>query len=651
METSSPPEIVGSSANPVSPREQLSQLFGSYRAEWLREQVFDLFTEPAYFPELKMARPCILVGGRGTGKTTVLRCLSYEGQFALSGRDPSLISSWPYYGVYYRVNTNRVTAFKGLELPSDLWTRVFAHYFNFLMCHLVLRFLGWFEGLCPGKCDLSEQACMDVSLSLNLSPSRTLEELTRSVDAGRVDLEARINNIGDDKDRIRLSLQGAPIDTLLDAVTSLPAFKGKSFFFLIDEYENFEDYQQQVVNTLIKHSGQSYTFKVGVRELGWRQRTTLNSNEQLVTPADYVRIGIADELKDEKFSSFALQVCNSRISKVDLGKKGLPDITECLPGMSENKEAEALGVSPFADTVRSELMKVASKDSRSQIKTMSPLELYFIDFWARGHGCSRLEVWKGYLKQPKRWQTRYDNYKHALLYTIRKRKVGVRKYYAGWSVFVQLAAGNIRYLLELVEQSLLFSLGEEHDLADPVLPEIQTNAAIYVARKNLKDLEGLSVHGSRLTKLLLGLGRIFEVMAQQAEGHAPEVNQFYLIGTDSLSDPPNVQESDADGLLRAAVMHLALLRWSGNKLIDDRATRDYDYMMHPIFAPFFIFSYRKKRKMPISAKELLGLVHQPKSTIARILSRQKRSLDTPLPAQLAFFQEYYGENDAASENS
>jgi len=45
--------------------EQLNSLFGSYRAEWLREQLFDLFTEPNYFPGLTTNRPCVLVGGRG----------------------------------------------------------------------------------------------------------------------------------------------------------------------------------------------------------------------------------------------------------------------------------------------------------------------------------------------------------------------------------------------------------------------------------------------------------------------------------------------------------------------------------------------------------------------------------------------------------
>ncbi len=94
METSNGASMIDRPESTMTPEEQLSQLFGGYRAEWLKEQVFELFTEPSYFPELKTPRPCILIGGRGTGKTTVLRGLSYEGQFALSGNKPEGIKDW-----------------------------------------------------------------------------------------------------------------------------------------------------------------------------------------------------------------------------------------------------------------------------------------------------------------------------------------------------------------------------------------------------------------------------------------------------------------------------------------------------------------------------------------------------------------------------
>src|SRR5271156_973420 len=116
------------------PIEQLGNLIGTFKAEWLRERVFDLFTRPAYFPELETARPCVLVGGRGMGKTTVLRSLSYEGKFALSGRDVTAINDWTYYGFYYRVDPNRVTAFRGADLRPEIWPRLFSHYLNLLLC-------------------------------------------------------------------------------------------------------------------------------------------------------------------------------------------------------------------------------------------------------------------------------------------------------------------------------------------------------------------------------------------------------------------------------------------------------------------------------------------------------------------------------------
>lgn len=63
---------------------QAQNLLGLYRAEWLSSKLFDHFNEPGYFSELKTNRPCVLIGGRGTGKTTVLKGLSYDGQFTLN---------------------------------------------------------------------------------------------------------------------------------------------------------------------------------------------------------------------------------------------------------------------------------------------------------------------------------------------------------------------------------------------------------------------------------------------------------------------------------------------------------------------------------------------------------------------------------------
>lgn len=623
--------------------EQLSELFGSYKAEWLKEHMFDLYTEPSYFPELTTSRPCMLLGGRGTGKTTVLRSMSYEGQFVLQGRNAEQIPNWKYYGLYYRVNTNHVTAFTGPELPVERWKRVFAHYINLVCCDLVVHFLEWYYLLCPQLPVLTSADCRRVTTSLHLPDAGDLANLAARIAEARTQFEAYINNIADDA-VLPLSMQGAPIDTMLAVLQNLPQLKGKDFFFLIDEYENLEDYQQQVINTLIKHSGQLYSFKVGVKELGWRCRTTLNPNEQLISPSDYVRIRIAEKLDGERFITFAQKVCNERIHRLRLPHGTPLEITQLLPRLTEEREAEILDQegSGLARKAAQNLQEIALPESRQLLQNMTLLEKYFIAFWASGHSQTLEEAWKDYLQNRKSWEERYHNYGHTALYTLKRGKSGIQKYYAGWDVLAHMSAGNIRYLLELVDQVLLRHIQAGGNLQQAVSPECQTHASQQVGKKNLSELEGLSVQGAQLTKLLLGLGRIFQTMAADPAGHVAEVTHFHV--SDPANGEPPAFTNQVTSLLNAAVMHLALLRFPGSKLSDETDTRDYDYMVHPIFSAFFVFSYRRKRKITLSGKQLVGLVNEPRRTIREILATTDRFTDEPLPDQLQLFQGFYGTN-------
>jgi hypothetical protein len=617
-----------------SPEEQLSHLFGGYRAEWLKGQIFELFTKPAYFPELETARPCMLVGGRGTGKTTALLGLSYEGRFALSGEDTAEIDRWSYYGLYYRVNTNRVTAFNGPELTETQWIPLFAHYFNLVLCEAVFRFLDWYQLYSESGVELSNRGLSKIAASFNLENAASLRDLSDKVGISKTRFEAYINNVID-ADRPPLSMQGAPLDSLLEALLELPQFESKDFFFLLDEYENFEPYQQQVVNTLIKHCGELYTFKVGVKELGIRRRTTLNPNEQLISPADYERINIAEKFEGENFKRFALAVCNERISKLHVPGEIIRDVQSLLPYLPEDLEAEKLGVASFVERYKEQMRKGLSPDEAALLDELPLLMIYLLGFWAESKTHDLSTVFQDFISNRHEWDERYDNYKHALLYTIRRGKRGIQKFFSGWDVFTQLAATNIRYLLELVDQSLLLHLQSGRSLADPVSFELQTQAAHRIGKKNLSELEGLTVHGAQLTKLLLGLGRVFQIMASDARGHAPEVNQFHL------SDQSRGDE--IENLLSSAVMHLALIRSPGNKLADEADTREYDYRIHPIYSAFFDFSYRRKRKMMLSGAQLIGLIKTPKSTIREILAQSNRTYesDEPLPDQLRLFESYY----------
>jgi len=628
---------------PKSPSlpEQLSELFGSYKAEWLRERIYELYREPSYFPELTTSRPCILIGGRGTGKTTVLRGLSYPGQFALAGGRASSIAAWRWFGLYYRVNTNHVTAFRGPELNDDQWTPLFAHYFNTVLCELILEFLAWYELHTGSAVELRKQDCQRIAASLHLQAAQDHRELREYLIDSKIGFEAYVNNVVDGQ-RPPLSLEEAPIDLLCRAIVSLSSFEKKPFFFLIDEYENFLDYQQQVVNTLIKHASDVYSFKIGVRELGWRCHSTLNANEQLVHPADYARINIAEKLSGPAFDRFALDVCSHRLARLHMdGKEIIRDVAVVFPSLSEEDEAARLGVEDQATLIRKNLLRQLGPKECTLAEALKPLEVCFLQFWARAQKSTVEQVFREAMSDPAGWKTRYKNYKYPLLFTLRRRKRGIRKYYAGWGVFTQLAAGNIRYVLELVDQCFHAQFNETQALSEPISAEIQTKVAQRVGSMSLAELEGLSVNGAQLTKLLLALGRVFQVMAADPEGHAPEVNQFEIVADEGPAQDEACAAAVND-LLNSAVMHLALVRFAGNKLGDVGDTKDFDYMIHPIYCPLFVFSYRQKRKMGLRPETVLGLIQRPKQTIRSVLAEHNRSTrEDDLPEQLLLFEKFY----------
>ena len=315
----------------------IHDLFGSFRAEWLKDDIFRLFSEPAYFAHLLGNKSCVLLGGRGSGKTTVLRCLSYQGQSALGRQDRC---SPTHVGIYYRVNTNIVTAFEGPELSNEEWRRLFGHFLNLTICDELAKYVSWY---CKQNGVKSlEISFQKIGIALGIDRTETVEKLLERISEASGRLEIYINNLG--SERPTISQLQSPISQFLRLLKNLPGHNDVGFHIVLDEYENLLDYQQMIVNTLIKHSGDNCYFKIGVRELGWRIHTTLNDNESLISPADYELIHIEERLKDE-FANFARTVCEARLESNQASVGNYLKLNTLLPTLPTFEEAEKLGVS------------------------------------------------------------------------------------------------------------------------------------------------------------------------------------------------------------------------------------------------------------------------------------------------------------------
>lgn len=615
---------------------RVRSVLGSTRAEYFRDEIFELFARPLYWDRLTGLQPCILEGGRGTGKTTALRGLSYEGQAEINSPD---VAGWQFVGLYWRVETPVVSTFKGATVPHESWVKYFSHYFNLIEVRLYVDFLRWYEGRSGRSVEIDSGKLRSASRQLGLPAQETLEDLSTAVDEATGNFEFEINNVHSGSSLAGLSVLGRPIVALMDSVELDPVVGGKALFLLIDEYENLENYQQQVINTLIKHAGDTkVSYKIGVKETGHRERGTLNPSEQLIDPADYSVIDITAQLKRNGFEGFAADVCKGRLARLDVGQVALP-VAQLLPGISENAEASALAGKRLRPQIRSQLEELgASCEELKWFDGQSTVSAFMIAYWAESEGSDQLRVLRQAQSQPSRWTNRLNNYQHAMLYTLRRGRSGLRKYYAGWDSYVQLADGNIRYLIQLVSEALTEHIHHGGDLSSAVSAEQQTLAAQAVGGSLIKNLQGIAAEGVELTRLVLSVGRVFQVMAGQPHGHAPEVAQFRVARRED--HPAEVQK--VDRLLEAGIMHLALRRYWGNKMAAvSGETKDFDYRLHPIFAPFFVYSYRSKRRLTFATDDLLSLIADPPKGVRRVLTNSGRSEPLDLPEQLELFKEYF----------
>ena len=628
-----------------------SNPFAVHRPELMVvRDIVDFFVPPHFFSDIIGNKPIMLVGARGTGKTTLLKYLSYESQKEIYG--DSLLNEIRFIGTYWRVDVNYVNGYQKSNIQEEEWIKIFGHNINLTICQELCKNIINIQD--SFNCINNEELiCREMSEEFYFNSCSSFKNLYELLKREKRQLEKYINNIGL-VERPLLSMLEKGHQTFCNLLAEERVFKNVCFYFLIDEYENLLEYQQKIINSFIKHSTYPYSFKVCRRSKGDKTHQTLSETEFISDTDDYSLIDLSVHMSDKnKFTKFAENVCNKRLEKIlNLNNNNSTNITFYLPGLKPVEEAKLLEKNrklPYLNKFREFIKNDSSifHENRESVldeflNEENPIvkRLCFAILQRGKINVNKLLV--EYRKYKNGVQSDFTSGKEWLhncetgILFLLCSEYEKQKLYCGFETFVHLSHGIIRYILELCSVTFSCAFQEGFSLSDPkpINQVIQNNAARHVSQKRLSLIETYQPNGHILKTLALSLGNLFKQFHKDPKQSEPEKNQF-TTEIDQL-------DNDIKKILDYAVMWSVLNEVKSTKDKSKTDLKNKDYFLHPIYSPNFQISPRSGRKIKLSPEQVKKLFLEGENSRKEVYSQLFKNKSNP--KQITLFEggdEYY----------
>jgi hypothetical protein len=244
-------------------------------------------TEANYFATLlkpDSSMPMMILGGKGSGKTHILRHSSFPLQKI---RHPENIlegiSKEQYLGIYFRCNGLNAGRFGGKGIGAEKWAAVFAYYMELWFAQLLLTIIIELHQKTPL---FDEKIFCSQALSLFDDISESPEELSLLLEmlaSLRREVDLAVNNCPMSSElniKIRVT-RGKLIFGLPKILREhVKEFSKIMFLYLVDELENLTEDQQKHINTLLREKELPTSFRVGARLYGIRTQKTFSAEEE-----------------------------------------------------------------------------------------------------------------------------------------------------------------------------------------------------------------------------------------------------------------------------------------------------------------------------------------------------------------------------------
>lgn len=631
--------------------QAIADAFLVNRAELLPPDVWGHFIVPQFFKRISAfedRKSIRIQGGRGCGKTMFIRYFCHQTRFSLN-RLAIPAQELSQIGLYWRPDTQ----FCGLMKESWLGDRdaqlAFMHYGTLVILEEVASAINSIANadLEGGKCDLRDLELPEpVKLALGKRVS-TYSELTNFAEAERALLELWVQN--PDFDRPLMLRFDSILERIGNHLAAQDIRLSKIFFrVFVDEFENLQEIQRRLICDFVKHPNKRYCVNFAMRRHAISQFFT-SGGEQIVETHDVRTIDIERELgkNDREFTLLAAEML-----LLKLHERGV-DFTNTLfcpnklvdPNHLSERTSDAYcdeilgrarrifpGLTPkmisksvFQDEALSNRLSSAIERGlskhhsalssehfmRSNIPEASVVAASILNRNKPGPEEVLRELNLAGSEQQKEgrfyksggWVE--NNIYGSLFYLYIGLPRRPNLLYSGFDRFCSLSSPNLRFFQELVHGALLlaFERSSIDDISsDGVLvvsEDIQAEAAKQVSETLLLEIEHLGLQGTQLLQAMRRLGRIFEVAHRRTSQSEPEINHFSIDEADKVA-----LSEDAKALLTQAKIWSVLYEQQDTKNKSNYVLAQTDIVPNPIFSPYFGISYRKKKKITLSAAQV-----------------------------------------------
>lgn len=275
----------------------------------IAEQWVDLANAAGGLVEIlnpKSRMPMLLLGGKGSGKTHLMRYCSAPVQAARHSGDVAQAAiADGYLGIYVPLDALNTDKFAREEPVEDHWSLVFAHYFELWLATALLATIRD----CARSQSLTFREPEFVAAIVELFDTEPaimpsdLNELLDHLTRTRKNIDSVVNNsrLRGERPLFDITFSAGRLAFGIPELVSIhaPALGDVLFVYLIDEVENLTADQQRFLNSLIRYRRGSATIRVGGRLYGMKTFETTGSGEPIRRGAEYERVVLDEILREQ----------------------------------------------------------------------------------------------------------------------------------------------------------------------------------------------------------------------------------------------------------------------------------------------------------------------------------------------------------------